>query len=310
MTNRSATAAPPAPWLRDFISLAAIWGASFLFMHISVLEFGALPTAALRVAVGAAFLGPLLLYKGQAGALKAAWKRVFLVGLLNSGIPFALLCFALMSITTGLSSILNASVPLFGALVAWLWLRDQPDKFRLLGLVLGFGGVAMLAGDQASFKPNASGIAPIWAVLACLGACVCYAISASFTKRYLGDVPPLVLATGSQMGACLGLALPAIWWWPAQVPSAKAWLAVLAVGVVCSAVAYLLFFRVIAAKGPAHALTVTYVVPVFAVFYGVVFLKETVNAWMLLSALVIICGTALSTGLLQPARWRWLARSV
>lgn len=307
--QESATSIPLTPWLRDFVSLAAIWGASFLFMRLGVVEFGPVPTAAVRVSIGAAFLLPILLYKGQGAALRAAWKRVFLVGLLNSGLPFALLCFALLSITTGLSSILNASVPLFGALVAWLWLRERPDGVRLLGLVMGFVGVAMLAWDQASFKPSASGIAPVWAVLACLAACVCYAMAASYTKRFLAQVPPLVIATGSQIGASLGLALPALWWRPAQLPSVQAWLAVLAVGVVCTGVAYILFYRLVALKGPAHALTVTYLVPVFAVVYGVLFLKETVNAWMLVSAVVIIVGTALSTGLLRPARWAPAPRS-
>ena len=137
------------------------------------------------------------------------------IGLLNSAIPFACFAFALLSITTGLSAILNATVPLFGALVAWLWLNDRLAGSRVLGLVIGFGGIALLAGDQASFKPNASGIAPAWAVLACLLACVCYAIAASATKRYLSGVPALVLASGSQVGAALALALPALWFWPA-----------------------------------------------------------------------------------------------
>jgi drug/metabolite transporter (DMT)-like permease len=230
------------------------------------------------------------------------WKKVFLVGLLNSGIPFACLAYALLSITTGLSSILNATVPLFGALVAWIWLHDRPHGWRTLGLAVGFVGVAMLAWDKASFKPDASGLSAGWAVLACLVACLCYGISASYTKKYLGGLPTLVTAAGSQLGATLGLILPTLWFWPEHAPSISAWLALLWVGVVCTGVAYVLYFRLIERVGPARSLTVTFVVPVFAVFYGVVFLNETINAWMLLCAIIIVCGTALAAGLVKPGQ--------
>ena len=290
------------PWLTDFILLAAIWGASFLFMRLGTVEFGALPTAAVRVAIASAFLLPLLAWRGQMGELARHWKPIFLVGLLNSGIPFALYSFALLSITTGLSAILNATVPLFGAIVAWIWLGDRLNGSRTLGLLVGFAGVAMLAWDKASFKPDASGIAPGWAVLACLGATLCYGISASFTKRHLTGLPPLVTAAGSQVGATLGLALPALWLWPARTPSLTAWLALLVVGVLCTGLAYILYFRLIANAGPARALAVTFMVPVFAVLYGVAFLGEAVTPWMLVCGGVIVCGTALSTGLWRPGK--------
>ena len=293
-------------WLADFVLLAAIWGLSFLFMRLATVEFGPLPTAAVRVAIAAAFLLPLVLLRGLGPVLIKNWRRVFLVGLFNSGIPFACFAFALLSITTGLSAILNATVPMFGAVVAWLWLKDRPNSSRVLGLLVGFAGVAMLAwrttGPGATFQPNASSVAPGWAVLACLLACLCYALSASYTKRYLTGLPPLVTAAGRQIGATLGLALPALWLWPARMPGSSAWLALLAVGVLCTGIAYILYFRLIATAGPARALAVTFVVPVFAVFYGVVFLGEAVTPWMLLCAAVIVCGTTLSTGLLKV--WR------
>lgn len=289
-------------WLTDFMLLAAIWGSSFLFMRIAVVEFGPLPTAAVRVAIAAAFLLPLVLLRGHGAALMKNWRRVFLVGLFNSGIPFACFAFALLSISTGLSAILNATVPMFGAIVAWFWLKDRPTGSRVLGLLIGFAGVAMLAWDKATFKPDASGVAPGWAVLACLLACVCYALSASYAKRHLTGLPPLVTAAGSQIGATLGLALPAAWLWPAQMPGSGAWLATVAVGILCTGIAYVLYFKLIESAGPARALAVTFVVPVFAVFYGVVFLGEAVTLWMLLCAGVIICGTALSTGLLKLGR--------
>jgi len=282
--------------------LAAIWGSSFLFTRLGTVEFGALPTAGVRVAIASLFLLPLLLWRGLGPQLARHWPRVFLVGLLNSGIPFACFAFALLSISTGLSSILNATVPLFGAVVAWIWLKDRPHGWRTLGLAIGFVGVAMLAWDKASFKPDASGLSSGWAVLACLLACLCYGIAASFTKKYLSGLPTLVTAAGSQLGATLGLALPAIWFWPRQTPSFTAWLSLVWVGVVCTGMAYVLYFRLIERVGPARALTVTFVVPVFAVFYGALFLHETVNAWMLLCAAIIVCGTALAAGLVRPGR--------
>ena len=300
--GRSAATAPARVWITDFVLLSAIWGASFLFTRLAVVEFGALPTASMRVTIAALFLLPLLWLRGQAGVLRQHWKAVLFVGTFNSGIPFALYSFALLAITTGLSAILNATVPLFGAVVAWVWLKDRPAASRVLGLIIGFAGVALLAWDKASFKPDASGIAPAWAVLACLAATVCYGISASYAKRFLGGLPPLVTATGSQLGATLILALPAAWLWPARPPGLTAWLALLAVGVVCTGLAYILYFRLIERAGPARALAVTFVVPVFAVFYGAVLLGESVTPWMLLCGAIIVCGTALSTGLLAFGR--------
>ena len=293
---------PHKPWLAEFILLAAIWGASFLFTRLGVAEFGAVPTAGLRVAIAAVFLLPLLLARGQWPALARNWQKIFLLGLLNSGIPFACYAYALLSITTGLSSLLNATVPLFGALVAWVWLKDRPHGLKIIGLLIGFVGVAMLAWGKASFKPDASGLSSGWAVVACLFACLCYGISASFTKRYFVGIPSLVIATGSQMGAALGLLLPVLWLWPAQIPSAQAWLALLAVGVLCTGIAYVLYFRLIEKVGAAGSLTVTFLIPVFAVIYGTIFLGESVTAWMLLCGVIILCGTALSVDLLKLRR--------
>jgi drug/metabolite transporter (DMT)-like permease len=307
--NDAGQAAPAAPaagvsrrWAIDFFLLGAIWGSSFLFMRLGVTEFGALPTAAVRVAVAAAFLLPLLWLRGLAPQLARHWKPIFVIGALNSGIPFACFAFALLSISTGMSAILNATVPLFGALIARFWLNDRLAPSRMAGLAIGFGGVALLAWDQASFKPDASGVAPGWAVLACLLATLCYGVAAHATKRYLGGLPALVTSTGSQLGALVVLALPAAWLWPDRMPGWQAWLSLLVVGVLCTGFAYILYFRLIEQAGPARALAVTFLVPVFAVFYGVAFLSEQVTSWMVLCGLVIVLGTALSTGLLALPR--------
>ena len=301
-TAAALTSAPAPAWITDFVMLGAITGSSFLFMQIGVREFGPLPTAAIRVTIAALFLLPLVGLRGLLPVLKAHWRRTFFIGLLNAGIPFACYSFALLSISTGLAAILNATTPMAGALIAWLWLRDRPTASRVLGLLIGFAGVALLAWDKASFKPGASGVAPAWAVLACLLAVLCYGISASYTKRHLAGLPPLVTAAGSQIGATLGLALPAWWLWPAQMPGASAWLALLAGGVVCTGVAYILFFRLIENAGPPRALAVTFLVPVFAVLYGRLFLGESVTLWMAGCAAVIVGGTALATGLLKLGR--------
>lgn len=286
-------------WLPEFLLLAALWGASFMFMRLANAQLGALPTVGVRVAIASLFLLCLLLGRGLAGELRQHWRRVLFIGVLNSGLPFACFSFALLSISTGLSSILNATAPMFGALVAWLWLGDPPARTRILGLLIGFLGIALLAWDKASFQPDASGHSPGWAVLACLLACLFYGISASYTKRHLQGISSLVLATGSQMGATIALALPTVWLWPAQWPDASVWLALLAVGILCTGVAYILYFRLIESIGPARSMTVTFLVPVFAVFYGTLFLQESVTPWMLFCGAIIVLGTALSTGLLK-----------
>ena len=292
----------------EFLLLAALWGASFLFTRLGAAEFGAFPTAGMRVALASLFLLPVFLVKGVWADFRARAKPILFVGLLNSGIPFALFAYAVLHITTGLSSILNATVPLSGALVAWLWLKDRPGGSRMLGLAIGFAGVTLLVIGKSGF--SAMGVASggstgstLLAMGACLLATLCYGIAASFTKRYLTGAHPLATATGSQIGASLGLAIPTIVLWPSQPVSATAWGAVAAVALLCTAIAYIIFFHIIEKAGPSRALTVTFLVPVFALVYGSVFLGEVITPWMIGCGVVIICGTALSTGLM---RVRWL----
>ena len=289
----------------EFLLLAALWGSSFLFMRVGAAEFGALPTAGLRVTLAALFLLPAFLVPGVWAGFRQKARAILFVGLLNSGIPFVLFAFAVTHIPTGLTAILNATVPLTGAVVAWLWLGERPGVSRALGLVIGFAGVTLLVIGKSGLSSltGAGQGASLVAMGACLLATLLYGIAASFTKRHLTGVPPLATATGSQIGAALGLALPTVWLWPEQTASSGAWAAIAAVALLCTSIAYILFFRIIEKAGPSKALTVTFLVPVFALAYGVWFLGETVTPWMLLCGLVIICGTALSTGLL---RWGWL----
>jgi drug/metabolite transporter (DMT)-like permease len=289
--------------LAQLFTLAALWGASFLFMRMGAAEFGPVALAALRVIGATLFLLPVLQWRGQMGALKTHWRPIFIAGVTNSALPFLCFSFAALSITAGLSAIFNAATPLFGAVIAWVWLKDKLTPSRVLGLAIGFAGVLWLVWDKASFKPGADGSSSGWAVVACLAAALLYGISASFTKRYLTGVPPLAVAAGSQLSASLTLLVPAVVWWPAATPSGTAWMAAAGLALLCTGVAYVIFFRLIASVGPANAITVTFLIPVFAVLWGWVFLHESLTPSMLIGCVVIVAGTGLATGLVSlPAR--------
>ena len=287
---------PWREWVPDFVLLAALWGSSFLFMREGAHEFGPFPTAWVRVTLAALILTPVLVWRKEVPVLAVHWRQAMSAGVLNAGIPFACYAYALMHINTGLTSILNATTPLFGALIALFWLGDKLNTTRALGLALGFTGVVLLASDVPggiSFKEGGSGLA----VAACLVATFCYGISGSFTKRYLQNVPSLVTTTGSLWGASLGLGIPTLLAWPIESPSLHAWAALGMAGLMCTAWAYVLFFRLMTRTGPARAMTVTYLIPVFANLLGVIFLDEVVTHWMIGCALVIVAGTALASGL-------------
>ena len=297
MTKRSGNG-----WLTDYLFLAAIWGSSFIFMKTAAQDIGPVPTAAFRATIAAAFLLPFLLIRNHWAELCQHWKPILWLGILNSALPFVLYSFAVQYISTGLSAILNATVPLFGAIVARVWLGDKLNLSRSVGLLVGFGGVVWLTSGQAHFNAGFFEAISAWAIMACLAATSCYAVAASFTKKHIAHLTPLVMAAGSQIAAALVLILPAIFLRPDHWPSLSAWGALMMVGVLCTGVAYILFFRLIKNSGPARALTVTFLVPVFAVAYGVILFSETVTLKMLLCGLVILLGTALSSGFLKLPR--------
>ena len=285
--------------LAELLALAALWGASFLFMRMGAAEFGPVALSAVRVIGATLFLLPLLRLRGQTAVLREHWRPIFIVGITNSAVPFLCFSYAALSITAGLSAIFNAASPLFGALIAWLWLNDRLTASRMLGLAIGFGGVLWLAWDKASFKPGGSG----WAIVACLAATFMYGLSANFTKKRLAGVAPLAVAAGSQLSAAIVLVLPALWWWPTAMPSQQAWVAAGLLAIACTGVAYVLYFRLIANIGPANAIAVTFLIPVFAVLWGWWFLDESLTVAMLFGCAVIVVGTGLATGVLKlPAR--------
>ena len=291
--------------ITELLLLAAIWGASFLFLRMGAAEFGPFALAGLRVLGASLFLMPILAHRAEWPALRKNWRAIALVGIANSAIPFLCFSYAALAITSGLSSIFNATTPLMGVLIAWAWLRDRPDANKLIGLAIGFAGVLWLAWDKASFKPDANGTSSGLAVLACLTATLMYGLAASMTKRWLTAVPPMALAAGSQMSAAIVLLPPMLWHWPAVNPSARSWGAVVALALLCTGVAYVLFFRLIAHIGATNALSVTFLIPAFAIAWGGLFLGEGVNAAMIGACVVILIGTSLVTGLWKPARlWR------
>ena len=284
----------------ELVSLSMLWGGSFLFMRMGAAEFGPVVLSALRLIGASLLLLPLLLWRGQWQVMRQHWRPIFLVGVTNSALPFVCFAYAALSISAGLMAIFNAATPLFAAVIAWWWLKDRHTPSRIAGLVIGFIGVAWLAwrgtGEGlASFKPGGSG----WAVLACLVASLLYGFSANFTKRRLSGVPPLAVAAGSQLGASLFLCVPAMLLWPSQPPSSTAWLMAAALAFACTGLAYLMFFRLIANVGPSNAVTVTFLVPLFAVLWGRVFLGELLTPAMGIGCLVILLGTGLTTGVLH-----------
>ncbi|MEB4589460.1 DMT family transporter [Candidatus Thiothrix sp. Deng01] len=285
--------------LFDLLLLAALWGGSFLFMRYAAPAFGAVPLIWLRVAIAAACLLPLLWWRGQLGILWSRAGAMLVVGVFNSALPFVLFAWALLSISAGLASILNAVTPIFTALIALLWLGERLNKSQAAGLLIGFVGVLLLAADKADFKPGGSG----WAIVAMLGATLSYGFVANYMRRTLVGVPSLAAAAGAKLMASLVLSPLAYWFWPAVMPDLKAWLAVVCLGVGSTALAFVLFFRLLTEIGAARAVTVTFLVPVFGVLWGKLFLGETITTPMLLGGAVIVLGTALATGIVRlPAR--------
>lgn len=288
----------------DLLMLATLWSASFLFMRLGTVEFGPVPLAALRCAGAALFLLPFLASRGQIAALRKHWRPIAVVGVLNSALPFTLYGVALLAINAGLSAIFNAATPLWAAAIGAVWLHERLGPMRVAGLLIGLAGVIGLAWDKAGFASNDHGVSTALAIAACLAATALYGYAACFAKKRLAGVPPMALASGSQLSAAIVLAAPALWMRPATVPSASAWIELAMLALLCTGVAYILYFRLIANAGPTNASAVTFLIPAFAALLGWVFFDEAITASMLIGAGVILIGTALAMGIVPrpPAR--------
>ena len=284
--------------LIDLTLLAALWGASFLFMRIAAPAFGPFALAEVRVAIAAAILLALLARNGGAAELRRHAARFLLLGAVNTAIPFSLFSYAALSVTAGLASILNATAPLFAGLVAWIWLRERLTPLQWLGMGIGLAGVAWLSASKSGFSLGGDALALGAGVLASFS----YGVSASVVKRWFTNVPSLAVAAGSQTAAAALLLPFAVASWPPVAIGPGDWAAAVALGVLCTGVAYLLYFRLIANVGPATAMTVTFLIPAFAILWGALFLGEAVTATMLAGCAVILAGTALATGVVRRRR--------
>ncbi len=285
----------------DLVILGVLWGMAFLFIRVAVPEFGTFALMELRMALAAAVLVPLVLVRRQLREVLANWRGIVLMGVLHYAVPFCLYAYAMLTLSAGYSGVINASAPLFAGVVARLWLGERLDAGRAAGLAFGFGGVALLVWDKLVAAGEQSALAVAAAVLAAF----CYGFAAVMAKRKLAGVSPMAVAGGSMSAAALVLLPLSAWFWPASAPSAGAWGMVAALGLVCTALAFVLYFRLIASAGPSKAITVTYLIPLFAVAFGAVFIGETVTAVMVAGGAVIALGTALATGMVEPrSLWR------
>lgn len=283
----------PANLLR-LLALAALWGATFLFLRIGVPALGPAVLIEARVAIAAMFLALVGLALGRRLDWRERWRHYLLLGGLNSALPFLLLAYAALTLPAGLLSILNATTPTWGAIVMALWTRRRPAPRVLAGLAIGFVGVGITAGVDTFTVPGGG-----LAVAACLGATLSYGIATAYTKHAAGG-DAFASAHGSMWGAAL-LVLPLALAFPTPaVPGPGVIAAVLALGIACTGVAYLLYFRLVNEVGPTSALTVTFLIPVFGVLWGVLFLGETVGWNTFVGAAVVLVGTALVTGFGLP----------
>jgi len=288
--------------IAQLLVLAAVWGGSFLFIRIGVADFGVAPLVAVRVGIGALFLLAVLFARRPArdvfATLRAYARPLVVVGILNSAAPFCLFSWAEYTLSAGVTSVLNATTPLWGALVAYLWLKDRLDGPRIAGLAVGFVGVVALVWDQVAAPPAGGAGAATTALAAGAGlaAALLYGVAANYTKRRLSGVDPLTVAAGTMTGAALVLLPFAAVEWPAASVRASSWGAVIALGIGCTGIAYLMFFRLIASIGPSRTITVTFVIPVFGILWGALFLGERVTAGIVASCVVILAGTVLATG--------------
>lgn len=281
--------------LARLLVLAALWGGSFLFIRVAAPVLGPIVLVELRVLLaGLALLLYARLTRHQTD-LRARWRQYLIIGALNSAIPFVLISTAELHLTASFAAILNATSPLFGAVAAAIWLRDQLSWPKVAGLGLGVAGVAVLVG-WSPLELTSTVVLSIGASL--LGA-ASYGLASVYTKAHVTGAPSLGMAVGSQLGASL-LVLPLV---PAapptSLPSSAVLLCVVLLAVASTALAYVLYFRLIVEIGPASALTVTFITPIFGSAWGAIFLSERVGAGAIAGCAIILAGTVLVLGLLR-----------
>lgn len=289
MSALPAEAAASRDWRTplELLLLGAIWGGSFLFMRIAATPFGATALVELRLAAGALVLMPFL-WQARAQFPLRLWPRLALIGLINSAIPFVLFAWAAQRAPAAIGAICNAMTVLFAALVAFVFFGEKIGVRRALALLVGFAGVVVLA------TAKVSGLSVTTAVFAGALAALLYGVGVNLVKRYMAGLPPAASAAATLSCSALLLLVPAVLQWPSAPIPALAWAAALALGVLCTGLAFLIFYRLIHRVGAARASTVTYLVPLFGVLLAWLFLGEPVTLAMLAAGLLILGSVAVS----------------
>lgn len=279
------------------VTLSAIWSLSFIFMRIVAPPLGPVWTAGLRVLIGGSALAAWLVLSGRDAGVRRHWRAYLVIGVVNSALPFVLFAYAALTLPASTMAILNAMVPLFVVLLGALFLSESLTVGRMLGIAAGIAGVALVTGAGAiDMGTNA------WlAVGACLVATLCYALAAVGIKLRGGALSPYAIAAWSQLFASLALLPPAMFLPPAGPITPIVVACLLALALLCSGVAYVLYFRLIRDIGPTRTSTLTFLLPAFGIVWGTLLLDETVTVPMLAGAILILSGTA---AVLRPARAR------
>jgi drug/metabolite transporter (DMT)-like permease len=272
------------------VALAALWGASFLFMRVAAPQFGAVWLIEGRVGLAGLALLPWVLPGGGLARLRPRWRPLLVAGLLNAALPFVLIAWATTQIGAGVASILNATVPIFSAIFGFVVLRERLRPIQVLGIGLGFAGVVVLI----SWREKGMQLPPPGAVAAGLGACLSYVLAAHYTRHHLQGVRPLDYVVGSQLSAA-ALLLPLMpLFVPQAIPGPLAWMSMLGLALLSTALAFSLYFSLLHQVGATRTLTVTYLIPVFAIVWGYLLLDEQVGLGIAISCTLIVLGTALA----------------
>lgn len=273
------------------VLLAAIWGSSFVFMRKAAPVLGPALLIEYRVLFAALFLLVVGLFLKKRLDLAENWKHYLILGFFNSALPFLLFAYAALNLTASVLSVINATAPMWAALIGAVWSRQAISLKKGIGLVLGTCGVALLVGfDAVATKPGA-GIAIAAALLAAFS----YSVASTYSKT-AKNVDSFANAHGSMWGATL-LVLPALTLFPSPGPATPDIIgAALALGIMCTGVAYIVYFKLVEDVGPTSALTVTFLNPLFGILWGAVFLQEVVGWYTIVGAVIVIAGTALVTG--------------
>lgn len=283
----------------ELLFLSLLWGGAYLFTRAAVPAFGPAPLVSLRMGIAALVLLPILLWRGTLPQVWAQPRTLFMVGVPFTAVPFLLMTWGALHITAGLSAVLNATAPMFAALIAHFVLKERLGAWRSAGLMLGFAGVLILMrGGGVSLK---TGDGPL-AVLAVLGTALIWSVGANYTRRKMAGIDPLVTTAGSLAAASLAL-VPLAWaTWPATAPNARAWAEMAFLGIASSGIGMWMYFRLLSRIGAVRAMSVTFLSPLVAMVSGALYLGEALTVQMLLGCVVVLLGTALSLGLIGQAK--------